>query len=310
MMKRCLISFAVVCVAAGAWAAAVRAASRPKLVVALLADQFRYDYLERFRSDYHAGFDRLLTKGAVFTNASYIHAKTVTAVGHSTYLTGATPSVSGITGNDWYDRNLQRTMQSVSDSTVKTIGRPAARAASGASGASGRQLPPLSSSPRQLLVSTVGDEFKMRYPDSHIFGVSIKDRGAILPSGHMANGAYWFADDVKHWVTSTYYRDQMPQWVNDLNAQLEKRTFVGDEWYPLGAKPGSAKPYCKLYPPLPEVPEGQPKPKEPVRDPRNCSTIEAMPIGNELIEQFAEKLVAQENLGTHNNTDILTVSFS
>jgi len=311
MMKRCLISFAVVCIAAGAWGAAVRAASRPKLVVALLADQFRYDYLERFRSDYHAGFDRLLTKGAVFTNASYIHAKTVTAVGHSTYLTGAPPSVSGITGNDWYDRTLQRTMQSVSDASVKTIGRPAAaRAASGASGASGRVLPPLSSSPRPLLVSTVGDEFKMRYPDSHIFGVSIKDRGAILPSGHMANGAYWFADDVKHWVTSTYYRDRMPQWVTDLNAQLEKRTFVGDEWFPLGAKPGSVKPYCKLYAPLPEVPEGQEKPKEPVRDPRNCSTIEAMPIGNELIEQFAEKLVAQENLGGHNDTDILTVSFS
>jgi len=324
MMKRCLISFAVVCVAAGSWAAAVRAANRPKLVVALLADQFRYDYLERFRSDYHAGFDRLLTKGAVFTNASYIHAKTVTAVGHSTYLSGATPSVSGITGNDWYDRSLQRTMQSVSDPTVKTIGRPAsapraagasgrrvgATGASGASGASGRALPPLSSSPRQLLVSTVGDEYKMRYPDSHIFGVSIKDRGAILPSGHMADGAYWFADDVKHWVTSTYYRDRMPQWVNDLNTQIEKRTFVGEDWFPLGAKPGSAKPFCHLYPPAPEVPEGEEKPKEPERDPRNCSNIEAMPVGNELIEQFAEKLVAEENLGNHNDTDILTVSFS
>jgi predicted AlkP superfamily pyrophosphatase or phosphodiesterase len=318
-MKRCLISFAVVCVAGGAWVTAVRAASRPKLVVALLVDQFRYDYLTRFRSDYHGGFDRLLTKGAVFTNASYIHAKTVTAVGHSTYLTGATPSVSGITGNDWYDRALDRTMQSVSDSTVKTIGRPAAvagataasgrrtgaRGASGASGVSARVLPPLSSSPRQLLVSTVGDEFKMRYPEAHIFGVSIKDRGAILPSGHMADGAYWFADDVKHWVTSTYYRDRMPQWVSDLNAQLEKRDFAGD-WYPLGAKPGSAKPFCRLYAPLPGPASGAEKPK----DLRNCGNIEAMPIGNELIEQFAEKLVAEENMGSHSDTDILTVSFS
>jgi predicted AlkP superfamily pyrophosphatase or phosphodiesterase len=295
-IKRCLISFAVVCVTAGSWAAAVRAASRPKLVVALLADQFRYDYLERFRSDYHAGFDRLLTQGAVFTNASYLHAKTVTAVGHSTYLTGATPSVSGITGNDWYDRNLGRTMQSVSDAAVKTIGRPPAREASGS------QLPPLSSSPRQLLVDTVGDEFKMRHPDSHIFGVSIKDRGAILPSGHMANGAYWFDNSVKHWVTSTYYRDSMPQWVDDLNSQIEKRKFDGEEWYPLGTKPGSGKPFCRLYP------AGQAKPKD--TEPRNCNNIEAMPIGNELIEQFAEKLVGAENLGGHDDTDILTVSFS
>jgi predicted AlkP superfamily pyrophosphatase or phosphodiesterase len=299
-MKRCLTSFAILCVAAGAWAAAVHAATRPKLVVAFVVDQFRYDYLMRFRSDYHGGLDRLLTKGAVFSNAGYVHAKTVTAVGHSTYLTGATPSVSGIVGNDWYDRALGRTMQSVSDASVRTIGAPPA-----AAGNSG--LPPLSSSPRGLLVSTVGDELKMRYPGSHVVGVSIKDRAAILPSGHMADAAYWFNDDAKHWVTSTYYRDEMPQWVTDLNAQIEKRDLTGD-WYPLGATAGSGKPFCRFYPPAPKVPEGQPKPPE--HDPRSCGNIEATPVGNELIEEFAEKAIAADNLGGHSDTDILTVSFS
>src|SRR6476469_3804438 len=92
------------------------APKKPKLVVAIVIDQFRYDYLTRFRSEYHAGFDRLLTKGAVFTNANYIHFPTVTAVGHSTFLSGATPSVSGIVGNDWFDREENKHVTSVSDS--------------------------------------------------------------------------------------------------------------------------------------------------------------------------------------------------
>ena len=328
-MKRRLLSLALLFMSAGIWTAAVHAAkARPKLVVAIVIDQFRYDYLTRFRSDYNSGFVRLLTRGAVFTDASYIHSKTVTAVGHSTFLSGATPSVSGIVGNEWYDRAAGRTMQSISDAAVKTIGRPpaaaggsgrggrgggtvGAAAASGASGASGRRLPALSASPRALLVSTVGDELKMRYPGSHVVGVSIKDRGAILTAGHMADGAYWFADDVKRWVTSSYYRAQLPEWVADLNEQIAKRDFTGD-WYPLGAAKGSVKPFCTLLPgpPEPELPEGQPKPPAIPRDPRSCGNIESTPIGNELIEEFAEKVIAADNLGGHDDTDILAVSFS
>ena len=98
------------------------APKKPKLVVAIVIDQFRYDYLTRFRSEYHAGFDRLLTKGAVYTNANYIHFPTVTAVGHSTFLTGATPSYSGIVGNDWFDRDENKHVTSVSDSKTKLLG--------------------------------------------------------------------------------------------------------------------------------------------------------------------------------------------
>lgn len=360
-MKRWILPLVVLTAVTGIRIAVVHAAAnRPKLVVAIVVDQFRYDYLIRFRSDYTAGFVRLLTKGAVFTDASYIHSATVTAAGHSTFLSGATPSVSGIIGNSWYDRVLARTVQSVSDPDVKVVGRPPAGAsgrsggsgaqgpggaltaiasppagadgpgsggrggggrgpgragatgASGASGASGRPaLPTLGSSPRALLVSTVGDELKMRFPGSHVVGVSIKDRAAILPAGHMADGAYWFVDNIKRWVTSTYYRDQLPPWVVDLNAQIEKRDLTGG-WYPLGAAPGSVKPFCIFYPgpPEPEVPEDEPKPEPVPHDPRSCGNIESTPVGNELIEEFAEKVIAADNLGGHDTTDILAVSFS
>ncbi len=119
---------------------------KPKLVVAVVVDQFRYDYLLRFRADYHGGLARLLDQGAVFTDAHYIHFPTVTAVGHSTFLSGATPSVSGIINNEWYDRATGRSVTSVSDDTTRLLG--------GVPGATG-------SSPNRMLVSAIGDELKM-----------------------------------------------------------------------------------------------------------------------------------------------------
>src|SRR5436305_4023617 len=138
-MKKTLLS---VLVAASLMAAAPK---KPKLVVAITIDQFRYDYLTRFRTEYKAGFDRLLTNGAVFSNAKYIHFPTVTAVGHATFLSGATPSVSGIVGNDWFDREENKHVTCVTDTSVSLLG--------GTGGEGG--------SPRRMLVSTVGDELKM-----------------------------------------------------------------------------------------------------------------------------------------------------
>ena len=137
-----------------------------RLVLLIAVDQFRYDYLTRFGSDYTEGFKRLLTQGAVFTNANLEHYPTVTAVGHSTMLSGATPSVSGIIGNDWFDRETGATVTSVSDTTVKVLGSPTGSVAS----------------PRRLLVSTVGDELKLASgaakgsPEApRVFGVSLKE---------------------------------------------------------------------------------------------------------------------------------------
>src|SRR5205814_3130964 len=134
---------------------AAAAPRKPKLIVAIVIDQFRYDYLTRFRSEFHAGFDRLLTKGAVFANANYVHFPTVTAIGHSTFLSGATPSISGIVGNDWYDRESGKSVTSVSDASAKELGGPP-----GTAGAS----------PNRLLVSTIGDELKMQGREAKVTG--------------------------------------------------------------------------------------------------------------------------------------------
>src|SRR5579884_679070 len=148
---------------------AAAAGPKPKLILAIVIDQFRYDYLLRFRADYHDGLDRLLTHGAVFTDAHYPQAATVTAVGHSTFLTGAPPAMSGIIANAWYDRESASMVTSVSDPRTTLVGAPGTHPGS---------------SPRRLLVSTVGDELKMSGWDSHVVSVSIKDRSAILPGGH------------------------------------------------------------------------------------------------------------------------------
>ena len=253
---------------------------RPRLVLAIVIDQFRYDYLLRFRADYHAGLARLLDGGAVFTDVHYLHAYTVTAVGHATFLTGATPSESGIIGNEWYDRSSGQTVTSVSDPDTKAVG--------GVPGASG-------SSPHRLLVSTVGDEVKMSIPGSKVIGVFIKDRAAILPSGHMADGAYWYDPDSNHWITSSYYRAELPVWVKSLNDEKTYQRYVGAKWLPVDAKDESAPPFCSMVAGT-EV--------------RYCGSLEATPWGNEMIEEFAERALVNEDLGHHAGVDVLTVSFS
>jgi predicted AlkP superfamily pyrophosphatase or phosphodiesterase len=253
---------------------------KPRLVLAIIVDQFRYDYLLRFRDDYTSGLARLLEKGAVFTDAHYLHAATVTAVGHSTFLTGAPPSVSGIIANEWYERETARSVTSVSDSATKLVG--------GIPNAPG-------SSPHRLLVSTVADEVKMQGAESKTIGVSIKDRSAILPAGHMANAAYWYDPDSNKWVTSTYYRAELPEWVNKINAEHISQRYIGAQWLPFDAKGNNATPFCTMVAGV---------------DLRFCGGLEATPWGNEIIEDFAERAIAGENLGHHAGTDFLTVSFS
>jgi len=240
-------------------------AAPPKLVLAIVVDQFRYDYLTRFRGEYHAGLERLLTKGAVFTNARYQHYPTVTAVGHSTFLSGAMPAMSGIVGNDWYDREIAKIVTSVSDESEKQLGAPGAGA-----------------SPRRMLVSTVGDELKMARAGSKVIGISLKDRSAILPAGHMADGAYWFDPRAGNFVSSTFYFAGLPAWVSEYNAARPADAYRGAHW---------------LDHTLPA-------------DQSLYAAIEGSPFGNELVESFAERAVRAEKLGQRNTTDLLAISFS
>jgi arylsulfatase A-like enzyme len=253
---------------------------RPKLVVAIIVDQFRYEYLQRFRSEYHSGLKRLIDEGAVFDDAHYIHAGTETAPGHSTLLSGAPPSVSGIVANEWYDRKLKAAVTSVEDPETWMVGG----------------VPNLiGASPARLLVETLGDQIRKQGKTSRIIGVSFKDRAAILPAGRSADGAYWWDTASNHWVTSTFYMKELPVWVADINRANPFSRSIGASWMPVHAGK-SDKPFCTMV-------AGR-------DDPRYCGSLMATPWGNELIEEFAEQAIIQENLGHHDGTDLLTISYS
>ena len=199
-------------------AIAGQAAPKTKLVVAIIVDQFRYDYLTRFDGDYHDGLRQLHDSGAFFTDAHEAHFPTVTAVGHAAFLTGSIPAIDGIVGNDWYDRQTGKMVTSVSDDATKLVG---------GIGGTG-------SSPRRLIVTTLGDEIKATGPaDTEVIGISLKDRAAILPSGHAANAAYWFEHESGQFVTSDYYVKVLPEWVQAFNQSDAARKYASAKWTPV-----------------------------------------------------------------------------
>lgn len=251
----------------------------PKLIVAIIIDQFRYDYLTRFRSDYQGGLHELLTNGADFTNAFYAQVPTVTAVGHSIFLSGAMPSVSGIVGNAWYDRDESKVVTSVCDWSVRVVGADQPK-----------QQPNCTdsdpASPKRLLVTTLGDELRNANSASKVIGISLKSRAAILPSGHRAAAAYWFDSVTGNFVTSSFYIDQLPAWVEAFNNRKLAAEYVDRNWegFPQWTFHGPANaPYEKLA---------------------------VSPWGNELVAQFAEQALTSEKLGQGSATDLLTISFS
>jgi len=247
----------------------------PKLVVVVIVDQLRYDYLTRFRSEYTGGFDRLLKNGAVFTNAYLQHFPTVTAVGHATSLTGATPSFSGIVGNDWFDRESGRQVASVSDPKVTVLGGRGA-----------------GMSPSRLLVSTVGDELKIaaRGGTPRVIGISFKDRAAILSAGRMADAAYWFDSASGNFASSTFYFTDLPEWVKQFNSKRSVDGFLGAEW-----KTAAGKVLTKL---------------PAAAGTRYYDAMERSPFGTRLVLSFAQRAIEAETLGSRPSTDLLAVSLS
>jgi predicted AlkP superfamily pyrophosphatase or phosphodiesterase len=256
------------------------AAEPPRLVLLVAVDQMRYDYLPRFASGFTAGLRRLVDGGAVFTNANLGHYPSVTAVGHSAMLTGAPPAISGIVGNDWYDRRLKRQVASVDDPGTKLLG--------GAPGMTG-------SSPWRLRVSTVGDELKMAHPASRVVGISHKDRAAILTAGRMADAAVWWDTSTGNFVSSTWYGPELPKWVAAFNAGHPADAWVGKEWRGVG-EGGQPGPVLATLPAKP--------------GPEYYDALYGSPFGNELLVQLAEAALEGEQLGTRGATDILALSFS
>ena len=254
-----------------------------KLVLLIAVDQLRYDYLTRFRGEFTGGFKRLLADGANFSDASLEHYPTVTAPGHATMLSGATPAVSGIIGNDWFDRATAATVQSITDLTVKPVG--------GADSAT--------ASPRRLLVSTVGDELKSASPAAkgsaeapRSIGVSLKDRGAIMTVGRGADAAYWFDVMSGAFVTSTYYMPHLPAWANAFNDRHRADEALAKEWTPLSPPAVSLK----------QMPAAKGQPL--------YEAVYGSPWGNEILLEFATEVLKNERLGQRAATDIFSVSFS
>jgi hypothetical protein len=292
---------------------------RPRLVLLVVVDQFRADYLERF-GDLFAenGLRRLMRDGASWSNTNYDHMPTYTAPGHATTMTGTWPSENGIIANDWYDREAGRIVSNASDpeDRVAADGKYQSRWQLLGGGASER-----GSGPRRLTASTLGDELRLATNDrAKVIGISVKDRAAILPAGRHANAAYWFSSVAGNMVSSTYYFNDLPAWVKRFNDGRPADKFFNRKWdYLLGSdaeyvrRQGADAPPWEIignvagdtnkFPHT--ITGGADKPS-----PAFYAALDTTPFSNDILVDFAEAAIDNESLGKDEDTDVLTVSFS
>jgi predicted AlkP superfamily pyrophosphatase or phosphodiesterase len=252
---------------------------RPKLVVIVVIDQFRGDYLERYHDQFgEGGFRLFLDHGAYFTDCNYNYANTITGPGHATLLTGTYTSGHGIMANEWWDPQKKKMVTSVEDDATTLVG-----ISGNAQGAS----------PHNLLADTLGDELKQATQGkSRVFGISFKARAAILPAGFAGNGAYWIDGASGLWVTSTYYRSELPKWAQEFNDSKRAEKYLNLEW-----KDKDGKVLRTTKPP-----EGKPL--------DYFGLVGGTPYGNDYELDFAKELITYEKLGSGPATDLLIVSLS
>lgn len=286
-----------------------------RLVLLLAVDQFRYDYLTRFRDLFVAnGFNRLLRDGASWANANYDHVPTYTAPGHATMMTGAWPAETGIIANEWPDRVSGRIVSNCSD-PEDTVAATRWTSLGGGAKENGR-------GPRRLMTSTLGDELRLATNGrSKVIGISLKDRAAILPAGRHANAAYWFSAETGSMQSSTYFFPALPSWVTKYNQARPVDKYFGAKWERLlpvaeyERRTGSDSPaWEKLYgsenPPdntgFPHVITGGAK--SPSKE--FYAAIDESPYSNELLVDFAKQALVNEGLGQDADPDVLTLSLS
>ena len=273
---------------------------RPKLVVGIVVDQMRWDYLYRYYSRYqNNGFKRLLNDGYTCENTQIDYIPTFTAPGHSCIYTGSVPAINGIAGNDFIIQATGKFTYCTQDSSVQTVG---------STSLAGQM------SPRNLLVTTVTDELRLATNfRSKVIGIALKDRGGILPAGHTANAAYWFDDKTGNWITSTYYMQALPQWVTAFNDQKLAENYLKQDWNPLypidtyfQSTPDNNKYEGKF--------KGTDAPVMPVKTSQlykgNLGMIRSTPFGNTLSIDFAVAAINAEKLGQGEITDFLALSLS
>lgn len=271
--------------------------TNPRLIVVVSVDQMRYDYLTRFAPLYQGGFKWVLQNGAVFSEARYRHASTETGPGHSVLLTGRHGSHSGIVANSWFDRYLKTEMNVVDDPAQTALG------------SNGR-----AASPANLIGFTVGDVLKKQSPASRVVSVSIKDRAAVLMGGHRADAAYWYEPNVGKFVSSTYYMNQLPAWLEKWNARPYPDQFAGKKWARLKADESLYTKYAgpdavegewdRVRTTFPHAIEGKPG------DPTFYEEFRRVPFADDMTLQVALEAMKAHDLGTDEAIDIFAVGFS
>ncbi len=276
---------------------------KPKLIIGIVISQMRYDYIYRFWNKFEDnGFKKLITRGTFCKNTSFNYLLSQEGVGHSTIATGTLPANHGIVAKEWYLNLQDKIEQNVEDDKYSTIG---------GSFEAGRY------SPNNLLCTTYSDELRLSNNlKSRVFGISLDAAPAILSSGHTANMAYWLDTKSGNWVTSTYYADSLPSWVNDFNKKKFPDTYLSREWntllplneyteslpdnnkYETGIKGRIIFPYN-----LPELANTK-------KHQKDYDILKSTPFGNSLVKDFAISVIVNENLGMDNYTDVITVSFT
>ena len=273
---------------------------RPKLVVGIVIDQMRWDYLYRYANRYGSGgFNRMLREGFTCENTQIPYVPTVTAAGHTSIYTGSVPSVHGIAGNDFIIQATGKSLYCTEDNTVQGVG---------VKGSAGQM------SPRNLLSTTITDELKLATNfRSKVIGIAMKDRGGILPAGHTANAAYWYDDSEGNWVTSTYYMQQLPNWVQDFIQLKLAEKYIKQDWntlYPISTYSQSTADETPYEGKL----RGEDKPIFPHLTSKmlngNFNALRLSPYGNTLTLDFAKAAIKNERLGQGKETDFLAVSLS
>ncbi len=274
---------------------------RPKLVVGIVIDQMRYDYLYRFNQYFgNDGFKRLMDEGTNFTYAHFNYVPTYTAPGHTSIYTGTTPFYHGIIANDWYDKSKEKMIYCVNDTTERSIG---------SNDVEGEM------SPKNLMATTITDQIKLATSGkSKVISISLKDRAAILPGGHWANAAYWYDSKTGDFISSSYYTKSLPKWVIDFNNRKLADNYLSNEWK-------LSKPISDYQISNPDespyendvFSEGKtsfPHSFSNVKPQNKYGVLESTPFGNQLLEEFVKAALKNENLGKGNETDFLAISFS
>lgn len=273
----------------------------PKLVVGIVVDQMRYDFLYRYWNKYsNGGFKYLLKQGRSFENMHYNYVPTFTGPGHAAVYTGTTPAYNGIVANDWFDRKLNRAVYVVEDTKVNTVGSESKF---------GKM------SPDHLLTTTITDELEMFTNDrSKVIGIALKDRGAILPAGNMADAAYWYDPSIGGWITSSFYVEQLPAYVQNFNDKKLADAYLNQVWNPLfpldeyTESTADDTHYEVAY-------RGETKPVFPhdlktIRTAYDFGLLSRTPFGNTFTTDFALEVIEKEEMGKDAITDFLAVSFS